>query len=136
MLVSPFMAGTVAVFAGADRHPQTTISSDFSDGLFGPHSEYSKSPELEAYSMPFNITAWDGTPTVYDPGTPNSGLAVVYQNLASGAETIEKAAESAAAAVVGGVQATASVVGNTAQAAVGAAENAIKQSSNFFGNMF
>jgi hypothetical protein len=136
MLLGPFMGSTVAVFAGADRHPQTTISSDFSGGLFGPHSEYSKSPELEAHSMPFNITAWDGTPTVYDPGTPNSGLAVIYKNLASGAGTIQQAAGTASAAIVDGVQVTTSAIGNAAQGAVGAAGNSMKQASNFFGNLF
>lgn len=146
MLLLPF-TGYNAVVTGynavavalADRYPQTTIAGDFSDGLLGPHSVYSKSPELEKISaddMPFKITAWDGVPTVHDPGTPNSGLSVIYKNIALDATTIQQAADSASAKIVEGVQGKANAIGNAAQEAVGTAGNTVKRVSNFFGKMF
>lgn len=147
MLLGSFAGyGTVAANALADRHPQMTIAGDFSDGIFGPHSEYKESQDLAGYSLlkdpdkenklALTITEWDGIPTVYDPGTPNSGLALIYKNLASGAGTIQQTAGTASAAIVDGVQGTSSAIGNAAQGAIGTAENTIKQTSNFFGNMF
>lgn len=118
ILLTPFIGGPKAALVTlTNRYSQTTIPGNFSDGIFAPHFEYSKSPALEKISgsgMPFEIKAWDGQPTVYDPGKANSGAAVFYKNLVSGVEQ----------------------VGKTAKSTVDAAGNIVKQTGNFFGNLF
>lgn len=114
MLLGPVVGYFPAVTnALINRYPQTTIPGNFSDGVFAPHSEYSKSSALEK-TMLFNITAWDGNPIVYDPGTARSGAAVFYRNLVSGFQNAV----------------------NTTQSIAGATDGAIRQAGNFFGNLF
>lgn len=129
MLLGPFIGyERVAGLALVDRHPQTSISADFGEGIFGPHAEYRSSPYLESVSgenMPFTVTNWDGKAMVYDPGTAHSGMAVVYKNVVVGVEAVGDFAQNAASAV-----------GDAAQSAAGTADGAIKQAGNFFGSLF
>jgi len=126
LLLTPFL-GFVPAAAGAlsNIHPQTRIpSSNPADtfGETGPHFEYNKSSALENISgkkMPFEITAWNGQPTVCDPGNAHSGAAAFYKNVVAPAiPTAGNAAQSAAGAVSGAADSPASQVGN------------------FFGNLF
>ena len=126
LLLAPFI-GFIPAATGAlsNRYSQTTIPGNFSDGPFGPHFEYNKSPALEKIAegdMPFNITTWNGQPTIYDPGTAHSGAAVFYKDVVY--------------PVIKTTQSAASAVSNAAQSVAGAADNAVKEVGNFFGNLF
>ena len=139
LLLAPFIGAVSVAGALSNRYSQTTIPGNFSDGTFGPHFEYNKSPALEKIAggdMPFSITAWNGQPTVYDPGTAHSGAAVFYKNLASGVDTVAKTTQSAASAVGNAAQSAVSAVAEAAHSVAGAADNTVKEVGNFFGNLF
>lgn len=124
--ISPALVGTGAI---ANRHPQTSIPYHSSgEGIFGPHSEYSKSPELEKISgdqMPFNLSTWNGKPTSYDPGSAHSGAALAYK---FGADVVDMGMTTA--------KSTASAIENAAWSVASTTDTAAREVGSFFGNLF